>query len=129
MITSKSKNMNYKLEFNEDQQQFHLSTAANRLPETNGWFTIMDSCSDQMYWELVCMLESLHEEPYTKRLIFDAMAKLYNFHVLLNKNKMSIVLNENEPNQKSDNKCGHDKVISVRYAFKCTNCGKLIEQQ
>ena len=86
--------MNYKLEFNEEQQAFHLSTPANRLPDSHGWWTIMDSCSDQMYWEFICMLETLHEKPYDRKKILNAQAKLAVFWDNLSKNSLLIVRQE-----------------------------------
>ena len=85
--------MNLRLEFNEKQQQFHLDNGSH-TENTNGWFTVLDSCSDQMYWEFICMLEALHEVPYTRKKIFDAMTKLHNFQALLNANRLVIVLAE-----------------------------------
>ena len=86
--------MNYRVEFNEEQQAFHLSRGNADRPNTNGWWTVVDSCSDQMYWEFICMLETLHEKPYDRKKILNAQAKLAAFWALLNKNKLLIVRKE-----------------------------------
>jgi hypothetical protein len=39
---------NYRLEFNEEQQNFHFDNNYHK-PNTFGWVTIMDSCSDIDY--------------------------------------------------------------------------------
>jgi hypothetical protein len=165
--------MNYRVEFNEEQQAFHLSRVNADRPNTNGWWTVVDSCSDQMYWEFICMLETLHEKPYDRKKILNAQAKLAAFWALLNKNRLLIVKQEdvqqdaltysssilaaaddwvfninggkwsNNDNTAGDNfasfvagakyangiKCEHINVISLRHAYKCTNCGTVLEPE
>jgi hypothetical protein len=93
--------MNYKLEFNEEQQAFHLSTSANRLPDSYGWWTVMDSCSDQMYWEFICMLETLHERPYNRKKILNAQSVLATFQMHLCNNRLAIIKDEDISTPKS----------------------------
>ena len=36
----------YRLEFSEDQQQFHLEIVRRKPANTFGWVTIMENCTD-----------------------------------------------------------------------------------
>ena len=115
--------MNYRVEFNEEQQAFHLSRGNADRPNTNGWWTVVDSCSDQMYWEFICMLETLHEKPYDRKKILNAHAKLAVFWDKLSKNRLLIVKQEDIPTTKS--------IVSVwpedniDFAKSCLVCGEV----
>ena len=79
----------YRLEFNEKKQHFHLANA-NRKPNTFGWITVFERCTDDEFWIFKSFLHRVEKKHLTKKYVLDSAIKLERFHNKLIENKLKI---------------------------------------
>ena len=68
----------YRLEFNEDQQHFHLDHY-NSIPNTHGWFTIFDHCSDREFAVYESFVNRIPKRKLTKNYLLKCAIEVEGF--------------------------------------------------
>ena len=68
----------YKLEFNEEQQQFH-NNYGQFEENTNGFFTVIDSCSDLKFHVFESYIKRNRQEKLTKEYLLKSAVELQTF--------------------------------------------------
>ena len=68
----------YRLEFNQDQQNFHLDNFTKQ-PNTYGWFTIFEKCTDLEFKIYVSYLNRVQKKVYTKEYLIKSAKELEKF--------------------------------------------------
>lgn len=68
----------YRLEFNEKQQHFHLDNFTHQ-PNTFGWFTIFEKCTDLEFKIYKSYINREPKKVYTKDYLIKSARELENF--------------------------------------------------
>ena len=86
----------YRLEFNEDQQNFHLENNGKRRaaePNTHGWFTIFEHCTDLEFEIFEAFVNRVPQKKLTKVYLLKCakevkafMNNLLEYGILIKKN-------------------------------------------
>lgn len=79
----------YSLEFNVNQQCFHFASKFDK-PDTYGWFTITNSCTEKEFIVFECFLKRAKKENYSKEYILQSFSELNIFWNELLKNNIVI---------------------------------------
>lgn len=83
----------YRLEFNEKQQKFHLDNGSHE-PDSNGWFTVFDHCSDNEFKAFKNYLIIRYCKPYTKEQVLTCGAEILMFTANLREDNLFITKGE-----------------------------------
>jgi hypothetical protein len=75
------KPMRFRVEFNEDQQGFHLELHGKSMvqPNTHGWKTIIENCSDDYFKIFKAYASRLEKEKLTVDYLLQSAQELENF--------------------------------------------------
>ena len=76
--SKRSGEMLYRLEYNEKQQHFHLDNYTHE-PNTHGWFTIVDYCSDLEFKIFESYVAAREVKPYTKEFLLQCLSESKQF--------------------------------------------------
>jgi hypothetical protein len=68
----------YRLEFNEKQQNFHLENFTNE-PETHGWFTIFEHCTDIEFKVYEAFVNRIPKKKLTKEYLLKCAIEVKGF--------------------------------------------------
>jgi hypothetical protein len=68
----------YRLEFNETQQSFHLDNYTHD-PDTHGWFTIADHCTDIEFWIFEAFVNRTQKQKLTREYLTRSLTELKGF--------------------------------------------------
>jgi hypothetical protein len=81
----------FRLEFNEKQQNFHHAyPESNEEPDTFGWVTIAEQCSDEDFWVFESFVNRT-ERKLTKKYLIQQFSELRVFIKKLTEYNLSIV--------------------------------------
>ena len=85
----------FRLEFNEKQQAFHHAYPHQKhtIPNTHGWVTIADYCTDDEFLIFECYLERIPKKKLTTEYVMQSMAEIKSFTNNLIKSNFGIVNN------------------------------------
>ena len=79
----------YRLEFNEQQQEFHLDDFTHE-ENTNGWFTIYGDCTEVQFKIYDTFVKSKKRKKYTKAFLIKCSLELDEFVQNLMEHKLAI---------------------------------------
>ena len=68
----------YRVEFNEDYQKFHLDWKG-REPNTYGWFTVMENCTDLEFHIFESYVNRINKKKITKKYLMQCVKELNGF--------------------------------------------------
>jgi hypothetical protein len=80
----------YRLEFNEKQQNFHLDNYTHE-PNTFGWFTITDHCSDFEFKVFEAYVNRVEKHKLTKNYLLKCLSEIKGLMDNLQEYKLHIV--------------------------------------
>lgn len=80
----------YRLEFNEKQQKFHLDNYTHE-PNTLGWFTITDHCSDFEFKVFEAYVNRAKNDKLTKDYLLKCLAEIIGLINNLQERNLHIV--------------------------------------
>lgn len=72
--------MEYRLEFSEEQQLFHLANKTSTPPNTNGWITINDNCSDLEFRIFESFVNRVKKNKLTNEFVKQQIVELKGFY-------------------------------------------------
>lgn len=78
----------YRVEFKEDSQNWHLDNG-NAVPNTNGWFTVIEHCDD-FYFKFFENYIKRETQPYTKKYLLKSAKEVSNLMSNLQKAQIEI---------------------------------------
>jgi hypothetical protein len=78
----------YRVEFKEDSQNWHLDRG-NAVPNTNGWFTVIEHCDD-FYFKFFENYIKRETQPYTKKYLLKSAKEVSNLMSNLQKAQIEI---------------------------------------
>ena len=84
----------YRLEFSEEQQQFHLGDC-NHEPEPYGWFTIIDNCSDIEFKIFESYVNRIEKEKLTRAYLLGCLAEIEG--LIKNLKDYNIIISQSIP--------------------------------
>lgn len=82
----------YRLEFNEKQQQFHLNSGIQE-PETHGWFTIAEHCTEIEFKVFEAYVNRIPQKKLTKEYLLKCLAEVTKFTLNLLEYKLAAKAN------------------------------------
>ena len=80
----------YRLEFNEKQQNFHLDNYTHE-PNTFGWFTITDHCSELEFKIFEAYVNRVEIDKLTKEYLLKCLSEIKGFMDNLQEYKLQII--------------------------------------
>lgn len=81
--------MKYRLEFNEEQQQYHLDNYTHE-ENTHGWFTIIEHCSNEEFIIYDCYVKSKNQKKLTNEFLHKCLSEIILFLEQLHKHELNI---------------------------------------
>ena len=82
LLETITKNL-FKVEFNEKQQHFHLSSYSKHLESSHGWVEIFSCVDDREFKIFTIFLESNYEKPYNLKDLHLCAEQISSFHSML----------------------------------------------
>ena len=79
----------YRLEFNEQQQMFHLDNYSHE-ENTHGWFTIFEYCTDLEFWIYESYVNRIKKKKLTKTYLLQCAKEVESFMSNLTEYKFNI---------------------------------------
>jgi hypothetical protein len=70
--------MTYRLEFNIKQQRFHLDRGTHK-PNTYGWFTIFENCTDLEFQVYEAFVNRVPKRKHTKEYLLKCATEVKGF--------------------------------------------------
>ena len=70
----------YRLEFSEEQQLFHLANKSTSTPNTHGWITINDNCSDVEFRIFESFVNRVKKNKLTNEFVKQQLVELNGFY-------------------------------------------------
>lgn len=81
--------MDFRLEFNEERQRFHLDLFRNK-ENTNGFVTIVGKCTDVEFWIYESFVNRVPKDKLTKEYVLECVIEVNGF--LKNLNEYGLVI-------------------------------------
>lgn len=81
----------YRLEFSEEQQLFHLANKKHQEPNTNGFATIIEDCSDLEFRVFESFVNRVKIKKITNEFLLQQLVELKGFYKNIHEYSIDVI--------------------------------------